>query len=224
MKLLGLIDRDDVSEKKNAGKIRLIDLIFPPHYDFYGMLCDQAEITAKGVQVLLDWLKTDDLSDPQTLVVIEEEADKMRYAMESKLLEAFVTPFDRQDIYSISRQMDYILNYSLSTALEMRAFGVRTDEAIVKMTETLNEGTTILAAAIDKMRFDKKAAESMIQEIRKREREIESMYIESMKHIFAINDPINVLKKREIYHHLKDAGRTLGITVDILHRIILGID
>lgn len=224
MKSIGLSNQDETGKKKNVEKIGLIDVIFPPRYDFYGMLRDQAEITAKGVRVLLEWLKTDDLSEPQMLIVIEEEADKMRYAMESKLLEAFITPFDRQDIYSISRQMDYILNYSLSTALEMKAFGVKTDEAIMRMAETLCEGTTILAAVINKMRFDKKAAESMIQEIRKREREIESMYIESMRHVFAMNDPISVLKKREIYHHLKDAGRTLGITVDILHRIILGID
>jgi hypothetical protein len=31
------------------------------------------------------------------------------------------------------------------------------------------------------------------------------------------------LKKREIYHHLRDAGRNLSITVDILHRIVVGV-
>ncbi|MDH7508139.1 MAG: DUF47 family protein [Methanomassiliicoccales archaeon] len=224
MKSIDRSDRNKVGERKKARTTRLIDIIFPPRYDFYGMLQDQAKITARGVKALLEWLKTNDLREPQALIAIEEEADQMRYAMESKLLEAFVTPFDRQDIYSISRQMDYILNYSLSTALEMKAFGVKVDEPIMKMAGALCEGTTILSAAIDSMKFDKKASESMIQEIRKREREIESIYIESMRHIFALNDPITILKKREIYHHLKDAGRTLGITIDILHRIILGID
>ena len=44
-----------------------------------------------------------------------------------------------------------------------------------------------------------------------------------MKEVFLLPDHMMVLKKREIYHHLKDAGRALSATADILHRAAFGM-
>ncbi|MEM2943536.1 MAG: DUF47 family protein [Methanomassiliicoccales archaeon] len=203
---------------------KIVDVLFPPRYDFYKMLSDQAKITLEGVRVLLEWVKFGEIDAPRLLQQIEEKADEMRYDMEGKLMESFVTPFDRQDIYTISRQMDYILNYSLSTALEMKAFGINPDGPIVTMVECLYEGTSTLAEAISLMKRNEKLPEFMIHKMRNSERKIETIYIESMSTIFETDDPIGIIKKREIYHHLKDAGRILGMTIDVLHRIILGIE
>jgi len=59
--------------------------------------------------------------------------------------------------------------------------------------------------------------------MRRWEREIESTYVGAMVELFRGDDPIKILKCREIYHHLRDAGRTLSITLDTLHRITVGI-
>jgi uncharacterized protein Yka (UPF0111/DUF47 family) len=202
----------------------LIDSVFPPRYDFHGMLRDQAEQTKAGVRALVDWLKIGDLSiAPNELATIEQRADDGRHYMEEKLLEAFSTPFDRQDIYSISRQMDYILNFSLSTVQEMRAFEVLPDDAIMKMAEALQAGTATVAEVISIMEKEPAKADSMVAGMRRYEHDIESVYISSMSAVFRESDVIDAMKKREIYHHLKDAGRTLSITIDILHRIIVGL-
>jgi len=52
---------------------------------------------------------------------------------------------------------------------------------------------------------------------------IDKTYVRNMALVFTNDDPIMAMKKREIYHHLKDAGRNLSITVDVLHRIIVGL-
>lgn len=196
--------------------------IFPPKYDFHGMLLAQADKTSDGVRALADWLKLNDLDmPPDELARIEQEADDMRHDMERLLLEAFSTPFDRQDIYSISRQMDYILNYCLSTAIEMRAFGVHPDEATISMAVNLQQGTTKVKEAIAIMARHPAQADVMIREMRRWEREIEVLYVASLSAVFESESPIEAMKKREVYHHLKDAGRTLSITIDILHRIIV---
>jgi len=41
----------------------------------------------------------------------------MRHLMEDRLINSFSTPFDRQHIYDLSRQMDYIQNFSEETAI-----------------------------------------------------------------------------------------------------------
>ena len=145
----------------------------------------------------------------------------MRHDMERFLLEAFSTPFDRQDIYSISRQMDYILNFCLSTAIEMRAFGVHPDEAALSMAASLLQGTEKVKEAIGIMAKDPAKADAMIREMRRSEREIEVLYVATLTAVFESETPLDAMKKREVYHHLKDAGRKLSITIDILHRIIV---
>ena len=208
----------------NNEKKRLIDRIFPPKYDFYGMLKDQADATSEGVRALIDWLRrANDHQEPKEIIIVEQKADELRHGMEDLLIRAFTTPFDRQEIYNISRQMDQILNFSMSTAIEMRAFGVETDRYILSMAENLLSGTRLISDAIQIMERSPEEAENIIRKIRKQDHDFENLYIEAMNIMFGSRGAIEALRKREIYHHLKDASRNLSITVDILHRIIVSV-
>lgn len=207
---------------KNNGKGGFWSSIFPPRYDFLGLLQSQAEETRDGVRAFHVWLDAEDLSLPPTEVErIEQQADDVRRGTETLLLEAFSTPFDRQDIYSFSRQMDHILNYCLSTAIEMRAFGVMPDSTIKSMTTSLHQGTEMIVDAVKIMGKDPAGTDKMIITMRQTEHDIEKTYVACMACLFNTNDAIEAMKKREIYHHLKDAGRALSITIDILHRIVV---
>jgi predicted phosphate transport protein (TIGR00153 family) len=210
--------------EKNGKAAGLLGSIFPPKYDFYGMLTAQAGLTRDGVKALNDWLAKEDLSiQPQEVEEIEQRGDETRRHMEGMLLKAFTTPFDRQDIYSFSRQMDHILNFCLSTAIEMRAFQVAPDVPIASMALNLQRGSEKVLNATQAMATDPARAESMIHEMRQAERDIENAYVASLATLFSSTDPIDAMKKREVYHHLKDAGRALSITIDILHRVIVGL-
>lgn len=202
---------------------RTLDRLFPARYDFYGMLRQQADQTVRGVSCFLAWLEKGDLSEPVELIREEQNADDIRHLMEDRLMESFSTPFDRQDIYQLSRQVDYILNHCLSTAVEMRAFEVRPDPPIMRMASTLMLGVKELARAVHHMERDHLLAEAMITDMRRWEKEIEEIYVEAMAETFRHKDPVTMLKDREIYHHLRDAGKTLSVTLDILHRITVGI-
>src|SRR5665647_1771724 len=81
--------------------------IFPREYDFEGMLAEQSDRTITGINEFIRWLDTIPLSNPVNLEQIENEVDLHRRDLEEKLVNSFSTPFDRQDIFSISRQMDY---------------------------------------------------------------------------------------------------------------------
>jgi hypothetical protein len=214
---------DEQNAGHDASKKKLADRLFPPRHDFYKMLQDQGDQTVIAVKALVDWLKAGDLTDPHELVKIEQHADDIRHDMEAVLVESFSTPFDRQDIYSISRQMDYVVNWSLSTALEMKAFKIKPDAAMLGMAEALLRGVKFMAEAIRVMRSEPAKAGTYVPLMRKAEREIDETYVRALAQAFEEKDLRIPLKKREIYHHLRDAGRNLVATVDILHRIIVGI-
>lgn len=207
-------------KKKRRG---ILNAIFPAEYDFEGMLAHQAERTLAGVRIFAGWLDETPLTKPAVLEKVEAEVDELRYRLEEKLLEAFSTPFDRQDIYSLSRQMDYILNFSRETATEMHAFRVEPDEHIRNMVRGLLAGTEQVCAAVSVISHDRVRVEQAIREARRAMRAIEADYIAGMQNLLNSGDPMTALRKREIYHHLRDAGRALRSTVDILHKAVVGI-
>jgi hypothetical protein len=44
-----------------------------------------------------------------------------------------------------------------------------------------------------------------------------------MADLFAADDAMAALRRREIYYRLRDAGRALRATVDILHKAVVAI-
>lgn len=201
----------------------IFDSIFPVEYDFEQMLIEQAQKTGECVNTLVSWLQENPLSEPHLLRTQEADVDAMRYTMEEILLESFSTPFDRQDIYSLSRQMDYIVNYSYEVAREMYAFRVQPDDAIRSMAGALLDGTRYTVQGVEAMSRDKKRVKDLIRSARVSMRTIDDLYIHGMADLFDQNDAIEALRKREIYHHLRDAGRALRLTVDILHHAVVGL-
>jgi hypothetical protein len=136
--------------------------IFPREYDFEGMLAEQSDRTILGINEFIRWLDTIPLSNPVNLERIENEVDLHRRDLEEKLVKSFSTPFDRQDIFSISRQMDYILNFSKETAKEMYAFGVHPDKTILEMTRELLCGTECISRGVRNIKKDKDAVDDVI--------------------------------------------------------------
>ena len=212
------------SVRKSRKFVEIIDAIFPTRYDFEEMLAEQAERTLEGVRLFVDWLDHHAGEEPSALGRIEVEVDAFRYSLEEKLGDSFSTPFDRQDIYSLSRQMDYILNFAAGTAQEMYVFQVVPDRPIREMAGALLAGTGHLATGIMAIGTDQKEVRQAIREARKEIHSIGEIYILAMKDLFGTPLSLEMLKQREVYHHLRDAGRALQATVDLLHKAAVGID
>lgn len=204
--------------------VEMIDAIFPTRYDFEEMLSEQADRTLEGVRLFVDWLDHHATEEPAALGRIESDVDAFRYSLEEKLGDSFSTPFDRQDIYSLSRQMDYILGFSLATAREMHLFGVTPDTPIREMAGALLLGTGHVAAAVRAIGTDQRKLREAIREARRTVHTIGDTYMLGMKELLESPITEDMLKRREVYHHLWDAGGALQSTVDILHKAAVGID
>ena len=203
-------------DKKN-----FFDRLFPVKYDFYGMLFHQAQINGLGIKALDSWLDSGSESESEALLAYVKEADNVRMELEKKLVEAFTTPFDRTDIYSISVEMDKVIEYAKSTLLSMRAFNVKPNNIIVGMVEKLKEGSEIFSESIKYLQENPSTSGQKIAQIRDTHVDIELLYRDGMTIVFESNDPMYALQQREVYHHIKDASVNLEATVNILHRIVV---
>ena len=219
-----VIDKENIHKNPQPEKKKnLFSAFFPREYDFEAMLAHQSDWTVSGVKAFVLWLEIRPLSNPHELERIENEVDTMRHEMEDKLIRSFSTPFDRQDIYIISRQMDYILNLSKETAKEMYAFGVQPDTPILDMANYLLSGTECISRGIKNLNTDKDAVEEEIRHARDTYNVMEEVYISGMAELLRTNDAMNALRTREIYHHLRDAGRAMRDTLDILHNAVIDL-
>ncbi|WFN34555.1 DUF47 domain-containing protein [Methanogenium sp. S4BF] len=215
---------ENTNDPKKPGRMRgMFGSLFPLKYDFEAMLVEQAESTFSGMEAFLQWINEDTLTPPDELIRIGSEVDLLRYKLEAKLIEAFSTPFNRQDIYTLSRNIDYILNYAVETAREMHAFGVSPDEPIREMSLSLLYGTRHVVEGTQYLGTDKARVEDSIRKGRKHVHAIEDMYITCMTDLFRTGDAMNAMKKREIYYHLRDAGKALRITLYIMHKAVVGL-
>lgn len=211
-------------KSKTPAKIKILDNIFPPEHNFKRMLEEQAESTQAGVGTFVFWLKNVPLQDPVHIDRMAEEVDDMRHRMEEKMIEAFSTPFDRQDMYNLSRHMDYILNHTKETAREMFSFGVDPDNVITEMADELYRGTGFMVEAVRAMNNDKSNFEDYIRKARKSMHNIEDIYISGMAELLHTEDAMNALRRGEIYHHLRGMGGALRRAVDLIHKAFLGMN
>ena len=202
-------------------KRNIFDRFFPIKYDFYEMLNKQAELNMLGINMLHKWLSSRSNNEKKELLRYVKEADEVRFDMESKLIEAFITPFDREDIYSISVEMDKVIEFAKSTLESMEAYEVEPNDVIINMVEKLKEGTDFLFESLIILESNPIKSQQNIIKMREIYVEVEQLYRDGMAELFKCNDSMNALKQREVYHHIKDASAYLEYTVDIFHRIIV---
>jgi uncharacterized protein Yka (UPF0111/DUF47 family) len=206
---------------ENMDKRNIFDRFFPVKYDFYEMLNKQAELNMLGIDMLHKWLSSRSKNEKKELLRYVKEADEVRFDMESKLIEAFITPFDREDIYSISVEMDKVIEFAKSTLESMETYEVEANDVIINMVEKLKEGMDFLFESLTILESNPIKSQQNIIKMRKTHIEVERLYRDGMAEVFKCNNPMHALKQREVYHHIKDASANLEYTVDIFHRIIV---
>lgn len=198
-----------------------MDRLIPPRFDFYGMLTEQAEVTAAGIDFLARWLQTPTADNYRGLMERVDRADVVRLNMEDCLIKTFSTPFDRQDLYVFSVRLDRILKLAKSTALAVEAYGVTPDPYFLAMAENLSVGANDLARATVLLEESPCEAEQSIEKMRRAIVEVGNHYRTALARLFAGEDTMKALKYREVYNELKDAAEWMELTLDVFHKIIV---
>ncbi len=198
--------------------------LFPVEHDFFAMLEEQAQLTRAGIEAFADWLERNEDRLGLTVLEKEREADAARLKMEAVLVDAFSTPIDRGDLYEVSRQLDQVLNYARSTIHEASALEVLPPQPhYEQFAAALREGMGAIAESIRHLGDDPALSEKQVGTVRHATKAVREAYYECL-HDVAHETNVNLaLRRREIYHHLKDAGVMMDNTTNILHRIIVRV-
>ncbi|MBX9685501.1 MAG: DUF47 family protein [Candidatus Obscuribacterales bacterium] len=196
--------------------------IFEPRVDFFELLNKQADKTLEGVVALRDWIKAGGLESCPQVKELEREADSQKANIQQQLVNSFVTPFDREDIYELTSSLDEVINTAKAVVREMEAMEVSSSGTrILEMAEVLVDGTIYLQKSIYALRKNLPEAKEQALLSRKSDSRFNKIYRPAMKELLAQDDFKKIFRVREVYKvMLLGAERIEVVGERILHAVV----
>ena len=195
--------------------------LFRKKIDFFKILGEQAEKTLQGMQTLDEYMKAPSEELLKKVFDQEREADGVRRILIDELNKTFATPIDREDLFELSREIDDIIDYAKSTVDEMQLLEIKPTEHMAKMTALLAKATLEIKDAVTHLENNPKIATEHSLRAKKLENEIELAYRGALKDLFDGKDVILMLKTREIYRHLSNAGDRVDHAANVIAGIVM---
>lgn len=194
---------------------------------FIKLIHDQASLTLEGLDALKAFFENNDPEASKLLTRKEKEADEARRILIDELNRTFVTPFDREDIFALSRAIDDVLDYAYSTVIEMEVFDVQATPFMQRIASLLRDGAYELLQAVDRLEQHPKVAGDHAQRAKALENRVEDVYREALADLFEgttdIEHVVRVLKFREVYRHLSNASDRGDEAANVIADIVVKI-
>ena len=199
--------------------------LIPKEEKFFVMFRDMSKNITGGAMTLKDML--DNFNDPQGSKVqikeIEHKCDLQTHEIIRKLNRSFITPFDREDIYSLAASLDDIIDAIDACVQHIVVYHIDgiTPEAKELGFLILKACQTIEKACVSLEKQPKKISEFCV-EINSLENEADRVRADAISRLFeSEKDPIRLIKWKEIYENLEFVTDQCEDTGNILESIVL---
>ena len=180
----------------------------PDTPDVLGMLRRQLGVTIRGMDALVEWAHGDE-SGAARVRALEHEADACKRELQLALVRAFTTPYDAEDIYTLGRGIDWILNLSKDAVRESEVMSCPPDAGVAEMAALLREGIGHIDDAVAALQERRDEATVSADAALKTERNLERVYRRVMADLLEIDDLREVTARRELYRRFSRIGEQL---------------
>lgn len=187
----------------------------PEQPDVFGMLCLQFEATREAVDALVAWARGDE-SQAERIRALEHRGDEHKRELERALTTAFATPLEPEDLYTLSRDVDWILNLSKDLVRESEVMDCPPDPAVAEMCARLAEAVHLLAEAVELLGTRSPEATAKANEALRAQRQIEKVYRDAMAALVGVDDLREVMSRRELYRRVARIG---DVVVEVAERV-----
>jgi hypothetical protein len=194
---------------------------------FIKLIRDQAALTLEGMDALKAYMIGEDPAAASNLNLKEKEADEARRILIDELNKTFITPFDREDIFSLSRTIDDVLDYAYSTMTEMEILKVEPTPYMQRMASLLRDAAYELSMAVNRLEEHPGVSNDHAQRAKALENRVEDVYREALADLFSgvedIKNVVKMLKLREVYRHLSNAADRGDEAANVIADIVVKI-
>jgi uncharacterized protein Yka (UPF0111/DUF47 family) len=211
-------DRRDLAARLAVGVVSR-HWFLPDVPDVLGLLRHQLAITVRGMDAFAAWA-AGDAQAAETVHALEHEADTVKRELRLALRDAFVTPLDPEDLFTLSRGIDWMLNHAKDAIGECEAMGCHPDEPTATMAALLADSVRHIDEAVAMLAARAGDATTPADAAVKSERNLEKAYRAAMVGLADVADVRVVMGRQELYRRCSRMGET---AVDVAERLIYAV-
>ncbi len=152
----------------------------------------------------------------------EHDCDELTHKITTKLNKSFITPFDREDIYTLSVALDDVCDYIDAAARAVLIYDIREiNERAKSLAETMYRLSVEVHGAVS-MLNKPNGMNRYIVEIHRLENEADDIYFHAIGELFRDpSDPITLIKLKEFYEILENGTDRCEHVANIIESIVL---
>jgi len=192
----------------------------PNEFNFFDLFDKQVDY-AVNAAILFKELVSKGSIDEDSLSrmgTIEHQADEVAHEIFKHLNKTFITPFDREDIHALAKEIDDITDTITTIVSRLKIYNLTSvDTNLIQFSNVIEESVNAVASAVKGLRSVKnlKSIQELCVEINRLENVGDTMRDAMLAELFEESkDPILVIKLKEIY---QDAETVLDICEDVTH-------
>ncbi len=199
--------------------------LLPREDKYFDMFSQMAGKIEEAAGILMEMLQSDGsdyASYTKRIKNVEHACDQLTHEITTKLNKSFITPFDREDIYTLTVALDDICDYIDAGARTIVMYDIRQiNEEARDLARTIVE----LGAAIKKavgMLSKPNGINAHFVEIHRLENVADDIYFRAIGNLFKNStDPIEVIKWKEFLEILENATDRAESVANIIESIVL---
>ena len=178
--------------------------------DFFAAFSHHAEVTAHAAGLLVELFEHPDRDHLAVEIERDEhEGDKTLHDVVRTLRGTWITPFDRHDIQTLISRQDDVLDLIHAGSKRVALFEIReTPNDALAMTRYILKAAETIRSAVKLINNLRQTEEilKLCEILNEIENDGDELYRRSLARLYKPgNDPLEVMKWREIYDHLETA-------------------
>ena len=197
-----------------------------PKEDEYFTFFAQMGVKIEEASNLLMEMLEHDTSEQETFTKrikdVEHQCDEITHKMTTKLNKSFITPFDREDIYTLSVALDDICDYIDAGARAIVMYDIgQPNKHTIDLARVIQQLGVQISKAVSMLK-DPDSINIHFVEIHRLENEADEIFFRATKELFKdATDPLKVIKWKEIYEILEYATDRCESVANIIESIVL---
>lgn len=182
---------------------------------FFPLFIESAENILKASELLCEQTSSDNPDDRRMLAhrikECEVKGDSITNKIVDELLQAYVTPFDRDDIHELAEVMDTLLDTIRDSSKKIAIYQPKEpSKKLIEIANFVKEDAQILldiTHKFDSLRKEAKEVDDLCDKIKEIEHNVDDVYESYMSNLFQYEkDAIELVKKKNIAQALEDTS------------------
>ena len=190
-------------------------------FDDFVTLAEQIRRGASTLEEMLApdqpvWDKADEIKE------IEHKCDFLTHEIIQRLHRTFVTPLDREDIHTLARSLDDVMDAIDASAAVVRLYSIdRVRPDARELTRIIKASSDQMVKALKALERRKGVAEPAV-EINRLENEADRIHQAAVRRLFEEErDPIVIIKWKEILDFLEDATDRCEDVANVVEGVVV---